>query len=106
MIKKLKDDSTLRITSADKGKAVVIEDDTVYRRENMDTIEQSDCVPAGDDEKKLVDGVKRKLKEEAMRKCGLSDEEGSKYLVSAAEVALQYLLIKVHKPGKGCPGRQ
>ena len=54
LIKKLREDTTLRITSADKGKAIVIEDDDVFNKKNRDIIDQSDCVRAGKDEKTLV----------------------------------------------------
>lgn len=64
------------LRSGETTKEVIEDDFCTCRRKNMDTIEQSrDCVPAGgDDERKLRDGLKRKLKE-AMRKCGRNDNQ-------------------------------
>ena len=78
----------------------MIEDNEGYLNKNRARLDSDDYILAEDNEENLVSDLRKKMKE-IMTECGLSQEEQSKYMMTGAEVAEQYLLIKVHKKNKG-----
>ena len=103
ILRRIKEDETIIICPADKGKAIVIEDrDNNILKQNAE-IDQGDYVLAKGKEKSLIDKIHKKLVKQ-LESMGLTDfKDRREYLVTAPVMANIYLLIKVHK--KNFPGR-
>jgi hypothetical protein len=103
ILRSLKEDESIIICPADKGKAVVVEDRSTYLNKMQDQIEAGDYEVSKRSEKSLLDKIHKKLVAQ-FKKMGLDKfVDRRQYLVTAPVIANMYLLIKVHK--KNFPGR-
>ena len=103
ILKGLKDDMSIIICPADKGKAVVVEDRDVYMENMQKQVDEGDCKPAKGKEKTLLNKIHRKLVAQ-LKKMGMTEfKDRRRFLVTAPVLANIYMLIKVHK--KNFPGR-
>ena len=103
IIKELKEDNSIIICPADKGKAVVIEDKDVYFMKTHDQIIEGDYTLATKSEKSILRRLHRKLMDQLVS-MGITDfKEQRMYTVTGPVMASMALLIKVHK--KNFPGR-
>jgi len=99
----LKDDMSIIICPADKGKAVVVEDRDTYMEKMQKQVDEGDYKPAKGKEKTLLNKIHRKLVAQ-LKKMGMTEfKDRRRFLVTAPVLANMYLLIKVHK--KNFPGR-
>ena len=103
ILKGLKEDTSIIICSADKGKAVVVEDTDAYIYKMQQQINEGDYEIAKGSEKTLLRKIHQKLVAQ-LKKMGLTEfKERRPFLVTAPIMANMYILIKVHK--KNFPGR-
>ena len=103
ILKGLKDDMSIIICPADKGKAVVVEDRDGYMEKMQKQRDEGDYKPAKGKEKTLLNKIHRKLVAQ-LKKMGMTEfKDRRRFLVTAPVLANMYLLIKVHK--KNFPGR-
>ena len=97
ILKGLKDDVSIIICSADKGKAVVVEDAENYIYKMQQQINEGDYELAKGSEKTLMRKIHQKLVAQ-LKKMGLTEfKERRPFLVTAPVMASMYILIKVHK---------
>ena len=89
---------------ADKGTAVVIENEQGYVTKEQRQINDMDVEPCDRSEKAILRHVRSRIIEE-FKNMGLTEKQYKWYLVTAAEIANMYLPIKPHKPHDNFPGR-
>ena len=103
IIKELKEDESIIICPADKGKAVVVEDREVYLMKTQHQISEGDYVKTNKKEKTILRNLHKKIVDQLIS-MGIKDfKEQRMYTVTGPVMASMALLIKVHK--KNFPGR-
>ena len=104
VLRELKDDDTIIICPADKGKAVVVEDRDVYMAKTQHQIHEGDYVLSNKSEKMILRKLLyRKLMDQLIA-MGIKDfKEQRRFAVTGPVMASMALLIKVYK--KNFPGR-
>ena len=96
IIKELKEDDSIIICPADKGKAVVIEDKDVYLMKTHDQIIEGDYTLTTKSEKSILRRLHRKLMDQLVS-MGITDfKEQRMYTVTGPVMASMALLLKVH----------
>jgi len=97
VLRELKDDDTIIICPAGKGKAVVVEDRDVYMAKTQDQIHEGDYVLCNKSEKTILRKLHRKLMDQLIA-MGIKDfKEQRRFAVTGPVMASVVLLIKVHK---------
>jgi len=97
ILKGLKNDMSIIICPADKGKAVVVEDRDAYMEKMQKQVDEGDYKPAKGKEKTLLNKIHRKLVAQ-LKKMGMTEfKDRRRFLVTAPVLANMHLLIKVHK---------
>ena len=89
---------------ADKGSAIVIENDQKYIGKEQDQINDMDVIPCSRPENAILRHVRMRIIEE-FKSMRLKEKEYKYFLVTAAEIAKMYLPIKTHKPQDNYLGR-
>jgi hypothetical protein len=103
ILKSLRNDDSIVICSADKGRAIVILNRNDYIKKSEDQIKEGDYVLVERDEASIIKDIQDCFKAQ-LKEMGIKDwEERRKWLVTTPSMARMYLLIKVHK--NGFPGR-
>ena len=103
VLRELKEDESIIICPADKGKAVVVEDRITYMAKTQDQICEGDYILTEKKEKTILRRLHRKLMDQLIS-MGITDwKEQRLYTVTGPVLASMALLIKVHK--KNFPGR-
>ena len=97
ILRELKNDESIIICSADKGKAVVVEDTETYMSKVQQQINEGDYELAKGNEKTLLRRIHIKLVAQ-LKSMGLTEfKDRRPFLVTAPVMANMYILIKVHK---------
>ena len=99
----LKNDDTIIICPADKGKAVVVEDRETYMSKTHDQIHEGDYVLTNRSEKAILQRLHRKLMNQLVAMGIKGYKEQRRFAVTGPVMASMALLVKVHK--KNFPGR-
>jgi len=103
VLQDLKEDESIIICPADKGKAVVVEDRDSYLAKTQDQIHEGDYERTNRSEKAILRKLHRNLMNQLIS-MGITDwKDQRKYTVTGPVMASMALLIKVHK--KNFPGR-
>ena len=103
IINELKEDDSIIICPADKGKAVVVEDRETYLMKTQDQISEGDYELTKKKEKTILRRLHKRLMDQLIS-MGITDyKEQRLYSVTGPVLASMALLIKVHK--KNFPGR-
>ena len=103
VLQELKDDESIIICPADKGKAVVVEDRDSYLAKSKDQIHEGNYELSNKKEKSILRKLHRKLMNQLIS-MGIKDwKDQQKYTVTGPVMVSMALLIKVHK--KNFPGR-
>ena len=103
VLKELKEDDTIIICPADKGKAVVVEDREAYMAKTQDQIHEGDYVLSNKSEKTILRRLHRKLMDQMVAMKITDFKEQRRFAVTGPVMASMALLVKVHK--KNFPGR-
>jgi len=102
-LQELKQDDTIIICPADKGKAVVVEDRETYLAKTVDQIHEGNYEITKKGEKTILRKLHKKLMDQLIS-MGIKDfKEQRRYTITGPVMAAMALLIKVHK--KNFPGR-
>jgi hypothetical protein len=99
----LKNDDTIIICPADKGKAVVVLDRETYMSKTHDQIHEGDYVLTNRSEKAILQRLHRKLMNQLVAMGIKGYKEQRRFAVTGPVMASMALLVKVHK--KNFPGR-
>jgi len=103
VLQELKQDDSIIICPADKGKAVVVEDRDTYLAKTEDQIHEGQYERTNKKEKNILRKLHKKLMNQLVS-MGIKDfKDQRKYTVTGPVMASMALLIKVHK--KNFPGR-
>ena len=103
VLQELKQDDTIIICPADKGKAVVVEDRETYLAKTVDQIHEGNYEITKKGEKTILRKLHKKLMDQLIS-MGIKDfKEQRRYTITGPVMAAMALLIKVHK--KNFPGR-
>ena len=103
ILKELKEDDSIIICPADKGKAVVVEDRETYLAKTQDQIHEGNYELSNKNEKTILRKLHRKIIDQ-LRDMGITEfKEQRRYTVTGPVMASMALLIKVHK--QNFPGR-
>jgi hypothetical protein len=103
IIKSLKEDQSIVICAADKGRAIVIEDKNSYLQKLQNQLDEGDYELSDRKEENIVQSIHRKLVNKLFEMGLKENSEYRKYTVTGSKLAHMYLLIKVHK--RGFPAR-
>ena len=103
ILKELKEDDSIIICPADKGKAVVVEDRETYLAKTQDQIHEGNYELSNKNEKTILRKLHHKIIDQ-LRDMGITEfKEQRRYTVTGPVMASIALLIKVHK--QNFPGR-
>ena len=97
VLKELKEDDTIIICPADKGKAVVVEDREAYMAKTQDQIHEGDYVLSNKSEKTILRRLHRKLMDQMVAMKITDFKEQRRFAVTGPVMASGALLVKVHK---------
>ena len=103
VLRELKEDDSIIICPADKGKAVVIEDRDAYMAKTIDQIHEGNYELVKKGEKTILRRLHKRLMDQLIA-MGIEEyKDQRRYTVTGPVMASMALLIKVHK--KNFPGR-
>ena len=103
VLRELKEDDSIIICPADKGKAVVIEDRDTYMAKSIDQIHEGNYELVKKGETTILRGLHKRLMDQLIA-MGIEEyKDQRRYTVTGPVMASMALLIKVHK--KNFPGR-
>ena len=103
VLQELKQDDSIIICPADKGKAVVVEDRDTYLAKTEDQIHEGQYERTNKKEKNILRKLHKKLMNQLVSMSIKDFKDQRKYTVTGPVMASMALLIKVHK--KNFPGR-
>ena len=103
ILQELKEDESIIICPADKGKAVVVEDREMYMAKTVDQIHEGSYELVNKGEKTILRKLHRKLMNQLLAMNIKYFKDQRRYTVTGPVMASMALLIKVHK--KNFPGR-
>ena len=97
VLKEFKEDDTIIICPADKGKAVVVEDREAYMAKTQDQIHEGDYVLSNKSEKTILQRLHRNLMGQIVAMNITDFKEQRRFAVTGPVMASIALLVKVHK---------